>query len=394
MPALRAKAHVTTAEIGLGLVLMAAGSISASLLASSLVPRWGVQRCITAGSILSAVGLAWLAVSQDRGSLFGSLLVVGLGGGLWDVAMNEEAGQHSRESGVMFRCHGFFSVGMVLGALVGAMCAQSSVDPATHLTYVSFALAALVVVRLVTSLSRETEHVHQGRSDLDWWRVVALALVLFGAAFAEGIANEWLTIIWVDGYRVPHATAAVALSLFIAIMTVVRLIIGFFPAVLRVRQDVILLLASVLITSGTVAVYTGASFLHGSVQADLLAMLGVVLWGLGAGPVFPLVIAAAVRGRGPSASSVAVVTAVGYGSFLVAPGVMGLVSDSLGVVFAVLIVPVVVVATFGPAAMIHSSRSARERVRRAAAEPVLSPPIVGEVPLTPVGTVNMVDSVV
>ena len=83
--------------------------------------------------LLVGVGLAITAVGMRVGVLpvIPGLFLLGLGLGTWDVAMNVEGGAVERDLGraIMSRFHAGFSVGTVIGALIGSVMVASASPP-------------------------------------------------------------------------------------------------------------------------------------------------------------------------------------------------------------------------------------------------------------------------
>ena len=96
-----------------------------------------------------------------------------------------------------------------------------------------------------------------------------------------------------------------------------------------------------------------------------VAIVGVVLWGLGASLGFPVGMSAAADDPRMAAARVSAVATIGYVAFLVGPPVIGALGDAVGILNGLLVVLVLVVVA-GVA-----SSAARERavVRPTAPQP-------------------------
>jgi len=75
-----------------------------------------------------------------------------------------------------------------------------------------------------------------------------------------------------------------------------------------------------------------------------LAIVGVVLWGLGAALGFPVGMSAAADDPAKAAARVSAVATIGYLAFLVGPPLIGLLANAFGILPALLVVLVLVVA--------------------------------------------------
>jgi MFS family permease len=142
----------------------------------------------------------------------------------------------------------------------------------------------------------------------------------------------------VDGYGARHYVAVAGFGLFVTSMTTGRLL-G--PVVLDRFGRVAVLLGS------AIAAFVGLLLLIlGGHPA--LAVVGIVVWGLGAALGFPVGISAAADDPRRSARRVSVVSTIGYGAFLAGPPLLGFVGNEVGTLHSLY----VIVLTMVPAAIL------------------------------------------
>ena len=92
-PDVRDLLNVSTAEMGLVLFGLSAGSMTGIMLSGPLVARWGARRVIKVGIVLIALGAAVIGVGAGlRLPVFVALglTLFGLGAGGWDIAVDVE----------------------------------------------------------------------------------------------------------------------------------------------------------------------------------------------------------------------------------------------------------------------------------------------------------------
>jgi MFS family permease len=152
-------------------------------------------------------------------------------------------------------------------------------------------------------------------------RTYAIGVIMLGMAFAEGSANDWLTIAVVDGHDETEATGAIALTVFSIAMTLVRAIGG--PLVDRIGR-----VWALRVMSLTGAVGLIMFILAPSVP---VAFVGVALWGAGAALGFPVGMSAAADDPAKAAASVSAAATIGYLAFLCGPPVLGWISHQIGI---------------------------------------------------------------
>ena len=330
IPQVRDLLHVTPAKLGLILLCVAVGSILSIPLSGLIVARIGEARTITIMSLILSTGLVVVGIGTTIGipPVAVGLFLLGVGNGSWDVAMNVQGATVERAVGrsIMSRFHAGFSVGTVAGAGVGAAMVALHVGVTPHLIVVG-ALIAFVVP--ITVLRGFLPHVAEGhhesrRSALAAWReprTLLIGLFVLCMAFTEGTGNDWLSLGVIDGYHTSDALGVVTLAVFLSAMTAGR---WFGPGLLdRFGRVAVLRTCAVTGLAGLLIVVFGHVY--------PLALLGAVLWGLGASLGFPTGISAAADDPKQAAARVSVAASVAYVAFLAGPPVIGFVGNHVGV---------------------------------------------------------------
>lgn len=339
-PDIRDALSLSSAGFGLLLVCFSGGAICGLPVAGAVVHRVGSARAALIGGVAAALGLICLAGGLGTGSVAlaaAGLVALGIGNGVWDVAVNVDGVDLERRLGgsLLPRLHAVFSLGAVTGAGLGTAGSALSVPLPIQLVAVAAVVVGVlaVAVRHFVDERRAAEPasgVPTTRSGLlaAWCepRTVLIGLVVLGFAFTEGSANDWLAILYVDALDVDTTVAAVAYATFVAAVTVGR----FAGAALlrRFGRTAVLGGSAVVALSGLVA-----SLTTGSVT---VAFAGTVLWGLGSALGFPVGISMAGSGDGgaQAAARVSVVSSLGYTAFLGGPPLLGLLSGSVGIATA------------------------------------------------------------
>ncbi|WP_088831553.1 MFS transporter [Paenibacillus tyrfis] len=349
-PAIRDSLGATTAEMGWIIFGLAVGSIIGLLSASHLIASRGGRFVMMTGLAVSSAGLGIVALSGVwlTGGIvvFLGLAVFGFGNGICDVAMNVEgtAVERAAQKSLLTGFHAAFSVGNLVGAVVGSAAIGAGLSVFIHLS-----LAAVVVVlcavyfyRLVPAGTGQERAAESGeppmtaRERMAVWkepRTILIGIVVLGMAFAEGSANDWLPLVIVDGYHVSPATGSFAFGLFVAAMTICRaaggMLLDRFGRVAVLRASALSAIAGLLI------VIWGQSF--------TAAAIGVVLWGFGSAFGFPVGLSAAGDDPRGVAARVSAVSTAGYLAFLVGPPILGVIGDSVGLLRALIVVLIGVV---------------------------------------------------
>lgn len=357
IPQVRDELGLSPAELGLLLFSIAAGSIVALPLAGPVVHHWGSRRTVEVMAVVLAAGLVIAAV----GTRFAvapvavGLFLLGLGNGAWDVAMNVQAALVEKhvDRSIMSRFHAGWSLGTVAGAVLGAAAVGAGFGVTSHLVVVAVGTAAGVLAGTRSFLDDRAAARAQARrrlSALAAWReprTLLIGVFVLAFAFAEGAGNDWVSLASIDGHRSSAAVGTLVFATFLAAMTTGR---WFGPALLdrHGRVPVVRTLAGVAVVGSLLFVL--APWLW-------LAVLGAVLWGLGASLGFPTGMSAAADDPVQAASRVSVVASIGYCAFLGGPPLVGYLGDQLSVLRALAVVPALLVL----AASVSSSVSPLEQ---------------------------------
>ncbi|WP_246456127.1 MFS transporter [Nocardioides mesophilus] len=338
VPALKDALSLTPGGVGLLLLCLSGGTLVALPLSGAVIGRLGPARTVLTGATLTGLGLLvmGLGVGVAAVPVVGlGMFAYGIGTSGWDVAMNVEAAdvEHRLDRTIMPRFHAGFSLGTVLGALVGAACARLDVALSSQLVGTVVVIALVVPVSLRRFLPVEDADQRDTRprpSLLSAWReprTLAIGLLVMAFALCEGIANDWLALSLVDGYGAVESVGAIGFGVFVAAMTLGRLFGG--SPVERFGRVAVLRATAGLVVAGVLVVVLSPG-LPG-------AMAGAVLWGLGASLGFPLGMSAAADEEDRAAVRLSVVSSIGYAAFLGGPPLVGLLADHVGVRHAILV---------------------------------------------------------
>jgi predicted MFS family arabinose efflux permease len=342
IPQVRDQLSLSSAQLGLVLLSIAAGSMIALPLAGSVIHRIGSRHTVAAMAVLLCLGVATVAVGYLIGlvPVVVGLFLLGFANGAWDVAMNVQAALVERHLGrsIMARFHAGFSLGTVAGAATGAGMVALHVPVTAHLLVVSVGVGTAVCSgtrAFIDDAAGLDEHEDKAgrRSALDAWReprTLLIGVFVLAFAFAEGTGNDWISIAMIDGYGVPAAVGTLAFAVFLSAMTAGR---WFGPGLLdRHGRVAVVRLLSVTGIAGTLL------FVFAPVTP--LAFVGAVLWGVGVSLGFPVGMSAGADEPQYAAGRVSVIASVGYCAFLAGPPAVGFLGEQYTVLRALTAVAV------------------------------------------------------
>lgn len=352
IPGAARELNADNAQLGTILLCMAVGSMITLSQAGRVLPVTGTAQAARWGNWGAFAGLLLLALSLEQHSalLAGvALFVMGLGMGLWDVAMNVEgaAVEHRLGRTVMPRYHAGFSVGTVAGALLGALLAALDVPISIGL----IASGVICVIGVLATTPRfldshaaeaaaeekaRREASGAGRAKSAWTepRTILIGIVVLACSLTEGSAMDWVAKGAVDSLRVSESTAALVFAVFVTAMTLTRWfgtgLVDRFGRVQALRLCLGMALAGLLLYVLAPNVW--------------VMSVGVFLWGIGAALGFPLGISAASDDPARSAARVGVVSFIAYGAFFAGPPLLGWLSNVWGIREALGVIAIPIVA--------------------------------------------------
>jgi fucose permease len=376
IPTISLTLGLDTAQVGLLLFGMAIGSIAGLLAAGHVVSHFGSKRTIAVvftlasiGLVLSAVGIA---VVHSFALSFVGLIVFGGAIATCDVAMNLSGAANERAIGrsIMPVYHAFFSFGTIVGAGLGTLAEALHVPLELHITVIAVLLviAVLVATRFLlpeavdpTNPDGTDRPANTWRSRLAIWKepaTILIGLIVLGAAFTEGSANDWLSYAMVHGHGTSRATGALVYSVFVTAMTIGRLSgVRFLD-----RWGRVPVLRSAAVLAGVGLILFIFIPIYG------IEIVGVILWGFGASLGFPVGMSAAADDPHRAAARVSAVATIGYCAFLVGPPVLGFLGNQFGILHALLLV-LLLAALGGVVSFAARGKSAPTGTTEGSAEP-------------------------
>lgn len=344
LPDVRDDLGLTPAMIGTMLLIASLGSLLTLPTSGPIVTKIGARASGRIGVLIWALGIVCAGLGALNASIplaTAGLVLIAAGNGLWGATMNIEAGlvQAAVRRTVVPVIQAMYAVGMLGGALLGALAAQMGLSLGAHL----FGLAALELLACGTAvgfyLTKEevaalapaqakgdggeaSSNKAKGLTRVAWRekQTVLIALMVMSAGLMEGAANDWLNLSMVDGYGYSTAAASAAFAFFLLMMTIVR----FASPRLEARLGSPKLLR-ITFTGAVVGLLLVAFAPH-----HLFAVAGIALWGIGSALGFPLGISALSVDPVMTPARVSVLSTVNYGAALIGPPLLGLIADHIG----------------------------------------------------------------
>ncbi len=332
IPLVQANLGLTNAQLALALLGMPVAFITMSKLAARVVGRCGAPFVfITVFPLQTATALFPLyALSQI--TLFVALVIFGSAVAFLSVALNVYAGQYEKASGtsVMNRCHGFWALGLMVGSLLAAILAKPlSPDLIILVLAASSAAVAMWFARSLPNLKQQTSQDPQKtpRRKLRDYPNALFLIVLFvvSVTMTEGAMTNWGAVYMAERLSEGATTAGLAITVYSGSLAFGRFVGDF----LKVR------IGAANLARLTVGVAILGILLLVAPLPPVVAFVGFACVGLGVSVGFPLAVsAAAALEDAHDADNIAFLSIIAVGSNVIAPPIIGLLADSIGMTFA------------------------------------------------------------
>lgn len=334
IPLLMPRHQVTESVLGLLILVLGIGAVSAMLFAGRLINRYGGRRVLSLFSLALVPVLPMVVFSPNLWVLALFMAVFGAMAGCMDVAMNAQAVEIERrlDRAIMSSSHGFWSLGGFIGGSAGSYViahwgseVQSLITAGVVATLVLSAMPFLLPAEAVAPAAPDAGAPGGGVSrpglfprDFQVWLLGFLALF---SMVPEGAVLDWAAIYLQKELGSDVFVSGLGFAFFAGAMAVMR----FAGDSVRNRFGAV----QTLRISG----FLGAAGMMGGALApyDWVAIFSFVLAGLGVANMVPILFSAAGNHpRLPAASAISIVTMVGYCGILVAPSSIGFLAEQAG----------------------------------------------------------------
>lgn len=322
VPLVRDRLHLDEGTLGLLLLCLGIGSVTAMAFTGALSARFGCKPVILFSGAALTLLLPLLAVVHSQLQLAVTLAAFGAALGALDVAMNLHAVEVERaaQRPMMSGFHALFSVGGFAGASMMTLLLSLKLS-ASNSTLIAATLMTLAMVILWPRLAHTGAGAPGPMFAVPRGIVLVLALLAGIMFLVEGAILDWGALLVTDAGLVATTQAGLAYIVFSIAMLTGRFSGDYITA--RLGDRTVLLWGGVLAIAGMALVL--------SAQSAFFAMTGFALVGAGASNIVPVLFRLAGSQKAmPSALAVAAISTVGYAGVLVGPAGIGFVAHHLG----------------------------------------------------------------
>ncbi|MCT4332708.1 MFS transporter [Paracoccus sp. YLB-12] len=324
LPVLMQRLDISEAVAGGIVLVLGLGSITIMPVFGALTARRGSARAVRLAALLAVPTLLLISVSPNLIATMATVFLFGGMIGAMDVAMNANAVavERGRRRAIMSSCHGFWSLGGVVGAGFGGM-AITLLGEVWHAVAVTLLLAAGLAVILPRVLQDAPVAGGAAAAPLRLPRQPLPYVIGFMALCCmvpEGAILDWAAVYLQREMGASLSLAGWGFAGCAATMAVMR----FLGDALRHRLGAV----SMLRLSALVAI--AGMGIAGMAGTPALAITGFALAGIGIANLVPIAFSAAGNLPGlANGIGLSVVTTMGYSGILLAPGTIGWLAERM-----------------------------------------------------------------
>lgn len=325
IPQVKADLGLSKSELAIALLGNPIALIPGLQLAARVLARFGPRRVLALCFPLQSVLILLPLFAVEQWSLFAALAAYGIVMAHLQVSLNVYAGRLEKSLGVvvMNRCHGFWALGLMGGALgMALLVGLPDVWRVFLISGLSGAAGVVVALRLPRLAGAEEGRAPPCRA----LRSLPVALILISVfaliiGMTEGAMADWSAVYLAERWPEGAERAGIAVSIYAGCLAAGR----FLGDAAKTRLGTVRLARnSVLVAVLGLVLVIGPWPLWG-------AFVGFALVGLGASVGFPLAVSAvAALDDLYEGANIAVLSTIALSGFLIGPPTIGFLADAFG----------------------------------------------------------------
>ncbi|MFY0594742.1 MFS transporter [Roseivirga sp.] len=321
LPDIKDRLDLSESELGAALFFLPLGAATLLPFYSKIIARFG-ERKTTSGAIIGFLIVIILpGLTANLYWLMASLYLLGLAMGLTDVAMNAEAAEieRAKSRSIMSACHGFFSLGGMFGALLGALFIFLEVGLTLQMSILALILILFLLPSFKHLIDVAVREPHKG-FQFPPMKVIVYAAIGLCVMMSEGGITDWSTIYLRDNLNLSAEFAGFGFAGF-----------SLATALMRFKGDELQgkLGGRFLVILGLVIGIIGLTLTL--FDNSVIVIIGFSVSGLGFSVIVPILYSATakIEGLNPS-SGIATVASSGYIGMLIGPVIIGFIAEEYG----------------------------------------------------------------
>jgi MFS family permease len=318
--------HLSDAELGTVLMGLPLGSLVSLPLAGWLLSKFHSRYICMLAVLLYIIIIPLIGFSINSYILFAALFFFGMAGDILNIAMNTQvvALEVKMSKIIMSSFHAIFSIGLMLGSLLGGLLSRLGYDFQSHFYLISGINILCIPIFYPNLLRNETDQHAENKSQSSILNLgpylIILALVAFCGMLCEGAMADWITLYFKEAVDLSTFSSTIGFSSFALAMVLGRFTGDYISRNFGVKN--ILSLNGILISLGMLITLC--------IPQVEFKIIGCFLTGLGISTIVPLIYSQAGNQKNiEPAIAIAGVSTIAYIGFLIGPVIIGYLADFL-----------------------------------------------------------------
>jgi MFS family permease len=313
-------------QLGVCLIAAPIGTLLGFSFSAKVVSHLGLRRATMVAGPLAILTILLPANASTATLFFLALVIFGVTISLIEVAYNAKASEMEIQAGkrLMSQCHGFWSIGLMIGAPIAGYFSTHDISLGNQFQILSPILAILAFWAGSQLPADQVVHAPAKSKklfSLPTRAILPLCIMPAGIMAVEGGMLDWsgvfIEFVLNEG---GYAVSAVYFA-FAGTMAAVRMVGDWLAD--RYGARAVILASCLSAAAGMLVFVTATNITAAVIAAGLL--------GAGVATVYPLALSSAGKDGGRSAEeNIASIALMSFVAFLLAPPIIGLVSDLFG----------------------------------------------------------------
>lgn len=329
--------NLTEAELGTVLMGLPMGSLVSLPLAGWLIAKYNSKViCLVAVCMYTCI-VPLIGYSSTATELFSVLFLFGMSGDILNIAMNTQVItlENKLSKIVMSSFHAIFSIGLMLGALLGSFMITMNVGYKIHFWGISI-LNLLLIPTFYYVLLPDEKSINNSDEKLDGsiYRLnsylITLSLIAFCGMLCEGAMADWITLYFEENISSNMIPKTIGFTTFAAAMVIGRLLGDYISNKFKVKN--ILIINGILIALGI-----GITISNYEI---FVKICGCFLIGIGVSTIVPIIYSkAGTQTEIKPSVAIAGVSTIAYIGFLIGPVLIGYLADISSLKYSLILLP-------------------------------------------------------
>jgi MFS family permease len=326
--------HLSDAALGTVLMGLPIGSLVSLPLAGWLIAKYNSKIICLIAICLYVVVIPLIGFSTSALALFAGLFLFGMSGDILNIAVNTQVISLEKKTSkiMMSSFHAIFSVGLMLGALLGGLVVTFHIGFKAH--FYGIALLNLLLIPSFyffllpdESTAKKNEESKSYIFNLGTYLII-LACIAFCGMLCEGAMADWISLYFAEKIKSNSLPNTIGFTSFAAAMVIGRLAGDYLSNKFQVKK--ILVINGILVAVGMVITLVFPQL--------IIKVVGCFIIGLGISTIVPLIYSkAGTQTRIAPSIAIAGVSSIAYVGFLLGPVLIGYIADIVSLQYALVL---------------------------------------------------------